>query len=251
MPKSKKNFVLVFESPDRLGIVARLAPSLSESRFDIREAYVYCDDTTEHFFSRKLKVLIAVSKFDDCLVDLIHKWRVGTLPIEIVGVVSNHLDCASIALSNGLEYHHLPISKDTKMEQERAFRELISQTKTDLVVLARYMQILSDSCSRQLSGQCINIHHSFLPSFKGAKPYHQAHDRCVKLIGVTADFFTSDLDEGPITEQDVRGTSHATTAKEMMEIGREIQASVLSRAVKWFAEHRVLLSGHRTVVLQS
>ena len=199
--------------------------------------------------SQKMKVLIAVSKFDHCLLDLLHKWRIGSLPIEIVGVVSNHETLRYVAEQNNVPFHHLPISKETKPDQEAAFAKIISDTSAELTVLARYMQILSDEFSAKLSGKCINIHHSFLPSFKGAKPYHQAHARGVKLIGATAHYVTADLDEGPIIEQDVRRVTHSTTAKQMVEIGREVEASVLSRAVRWHSEHRIILNEGRTVVM--
>ncbi len=280
----KNQYVLQIKSPDKPGIVAALAPLLASKGCDIREAGVYGDPVTKTFFirmrissqglscaelgnalkplvqkmaldwalkdlSQKMKVLIAVSKFDHCLLDLLHKWRIGSLPINIVGVVSNHETLRYVAEQNNVPYHHLPISKETKSEQEEAFEKIISGTSAELTVLARYMQILSDEFSAKLSGKCINIHHSFLPSFKGAKPYHQAHARGVKLIGATAHYVTAELDEGPIIEQDVRRVSHSTTAKQMVEIGREVEASVLSRAVKWHAEHRVTLNQGRTVVM--
>lgn len=281
---ARNQYVLQIKSPDQPGIVAAIAPLLASKGCDIREAGVYGDPATKTFFVRmriaseglslkelgavlkpvaeklqlewslkdlslKMKVLVAVSKFDHCLLDLVHKWRIGSLPIDLVGVVSNHDTLRYVAEQNGLPYYHLPITKATKPEQEAAFGQIISETSAELTVLARYMQILSDDFSAQLSGKCINIHHSFLPSFKGAKPYHQAHRRGVKLIGATAHYVTADLDEGPIIEQDVRRVSHTTTAKQMVEIGREVEASVLSRAVKWHAEHRVTLNEGRTVVM--
>jgi len=280
----KNQYVLQIKSPDKPGIVAAIAPLLASKGCDIREAGVYGDPVTKTFFIRmrisskdlsraelgaviqplaqqmelewklkdlnqKMKVLIAVSKFDHCLLDLLHKWRIGSLPIDIVGVVSNHETLQYVAEQNDVPFHHLPISKATKPAQEAAFAKIISETSAELTVLARYMQILSDEFSAKLSGKCINIHHSFLPSFKGAKPYHQAHKRGVKLIGATAHYVTADLDEGPIIEQDVRRVSHSTTAKQMVEIGREVEASVLSRAVKWHSEHRITLNEGRTVVM--
>lgn len=282
---SKNQHVLQISCADRPGILADVTSVLAANGCDIREAGVYGDPVTKTFFIRmqitsprltraelasafgkfaaplnlnwdlkdlnhKMRVLIAVSKFDHCLLDLIHKWRIGTLPIEIVGIVSNHETLRYIADQNDLPYHYLPISKETKPEQEAAFAKIIDQTSADLTVLARYMQILSDEFSEKLSGRCINIHHSFLPSFKGAKPYHQAHARGVKLIGATAHFVTADLDEGPIIEQDVRRVDHTTTAKQMVEIGREVEASVLSRAVKWHSEYRVALNDARTIVMK-
>lgn len=274
--------VLRFRAPDRPGIMAVITPVVAAHGCDIRGADVYGDEDTGNFFCRmelasslsarqlsielapiadqlelewevrdlgtRIKVLIAVSKFGHCLVDLIHKYEIGQLPIEIVGVVSNHETMRKTVEWHGLEYHHLPMV-DGKEAQEAAFLSLIEQTDADLVVLARYMQILSDEFSTRLSGRCINIHHSFLPSFKGAKPYHQAHARGVKLIGATAHFVTADLDEGPIIEQDVRRVTHVTTAEEMVAIGREIEASVLSRAIRWQAQHRIFRNGSKTVVL--
>lgn len=276
------DLVLRFRAPDRPGIMASIAPLVASHGCDIRGAEVYGDDDTGGFFCRmalasprsrdelaaaiepaaaglsldwelrdlgsKMKVLIAVSKFGHCLVDLIHKREIGQLPIEIVGVVSNHETMRRTVEWHGLAYHHLPMDQG-KAAQEAAFLALIGETGAELTVLARYMQILSDEFSAKLSGHCINIHHSFLPSFKGAKPYHQAHKRGVKLIGATAHFVTPDLDEGPIIEQDVRRVNHAVTADEMVAIGREIEASVLSRAVRWHAEHRIFQNGNKTVVL--
>ncbi len=282
---SGKQFVLQLRSPDRPGIVAGIAPILAENGCDIRDANVFGDDDTGTFFVRlhlandrlskdeleqvilpqteqfgqdwvlhdlehKTQVLVAVSKFDHCLWDLLHKWRIGSLPVEIVGIVSNHDDLRYIGDHFNVPFHHLPITKETKAEQEAAFKQVIESTGTELLVLARYMQILSDDFSASLFGRCINIHHSFLPSFKGARPYHQAHQRGVKLIGATAHYVTADLDEGPIIEQDVRRVDHSTSASSMVEIGREVEASVLSRAVKWHCEHRVALNGSRTVVMK-
>ena len=280
-----REFVMQLRCPDRPGILATVTPALASFGCDIREAAVYGDPATGTFFvrmhlaspeksklaleeafapiarelsleatfydlSRKLRVLVAVSKFDHCLVDLFHKTKIGALPIEIVGVVSNHPDLEPLAAWHETPFHYLPITKDTKPQQEAAFFGLVQDTKAELVALARYMQILSNDLTEKLSGRCINIHHSFLPSFKGAKPYHQAHDRGVKIIGATAHYVTADLDEGPIIEQEVRRVTHATTANEMVEIGREVEASVFSRAIKWHAEHRVFLNDGKTVVLQ-
>jgi formyltetrahydrofolate deformylase len=276
------NLVLRFRAADRPGIVARVTALIATLGGDIRAAEVFGDPDTGGFFcrmelgspsgpdalaaafgplaadlglqwdikdlARKMRVLIAVSKFGHCLIDLIHKQEIGQLPIEIVGVVSNHDAMRKTVEWHGLPYHHLPLS-DGKEAQEARFLEIIRDTDTELTVLARYMQILSDTFSVALDGRCINIHHSFLPSFKGAKPYHQAHARGVKIIGATAHFVTADLDEGPIIEQDVRRVSHAITANEMVATGREIEASVLSRAVRWHAEHRIFPNGTKTVVL--
>ncbi len=277
-------FILLLKCPDRPGILAEVTPFLAALGCDIRDSTVYGDPDTKTFFIRmhvaspnatgdelrsgfepvarrlntdwtmfnlakKMRVLIAVSKSAHCLNDLFFKWQNGTLPIEIAGIVSNHLDLAPIAEWNGVPFHHLPISKETKPQQEEKFRGLIEELNADLVVLARYMQILSNDMCAALEGKCINIHHSFLPSFKGARPYHQAFERGVKIIGATAHFVTPALDEGPIIEQDVRRVTHATTPKEMIRIGHEVEAQVLSRAVRWHAEHRVLLNGTKTVVL--
>jgi formyltetrahydrofolate deformylase len=276
------NLVLRFRAPDRPGIIAAIAPLLAGRGCDIRGAEVYGDNETGSFFcrmvldspidadklgaaiapagaaldlewelrdlSRKVRVLIAVSRFGHCLVDLIHKREIGQLPIEIVGVVSNHDAMRKTVEWHGLPYHHLPMDAG-KEAQEARFLSLIGETRAELTVLARYMQILSDDFSTALDGRCINIHHSFLPSFKGARPYHQAHARGVKLIGATAHFVTADLDEGPIIEQDARRVDHGTNADEMVAIGREIEASVLSRAVRWYAEHRIFPNGTKTVVL--
>lgn len=283
MVENSSHFVLLIQSPDRPGIMAAISSALFAADYDIRESEVYGDPNKAKFFvrvhvasptataeeisilmapiidrfeleisihnlSRKMPVLLAVSKFDHCLIDILHKWRIGALHIDIRGVVSNHEKLSYIAEREDLPFHHLPITKETKPQQEAAFAKVIDASGAELVVLARYMQVLSDDFSRTLSGRCINIHHSFLPSFKGAKPYHQAHKRGVKLIGATAHFVTGDLDEGPIIEQDVRRVNHKTTTEEMIEIGREVEASVLSRAIKWYATHRIILSVDRTIV---
>lgn len=276
------NLVLKFRAPDRPGILSAVTQVLASFGCDVREAAVYGDDDTGRFFlrmaltspigreelagivapvaaelsldwelhdlGRKVPVLLAVSKFGHCLVDIIHKMEIGQLPIDIVGVVSNHDRMRKTVEWHGLPYHHLPMSEG-KEAQEARFLNIIEESGAELTVLARYMQILSDEFSQKLAGRCINIHHSFLPSFKGARPYHQAHDRGVKLIGATAHFVTTDLDEGPIIEQDVRRVSHVTSAEEMVAIGREVEASVLSRAVLWYGQHRIFQNGNKTVVL--
>ena len=194
------------------------------------------------------RVMIMVSKFDHCLVDLLYRWRNGLLPIEIPLIVSNHPDCQPVAGRYDIPFLHLPVTKETKPEQEAQIQELVRTHDIDLVVLARYMQILSDDLCEFLRGRAINIHHSFLPGFKGAKPYHQAHARGVKLVGATAHFVTADLDEGPIIEQDVARVSHADSAEDLVAIGRDTESRVLARAVKSHVERRVLLCGSRTVV---
>jgi len=276
-------FLLRMICPDRPGILAEVTPFLLSIGCDIRESDIYGDPQTKRFFIRMqishadiglpelkskfapigdqiaeswelkdaakpLRVILAVSKFEHCLADLLFRHSIGSLPVDIVAIFSNHEKSKSLASTYSIPFHHLPITKGTKPQQEAQILELIDHYKSDLVVLARYMQILSDDLSRKLSGKCINIHHSFLPSFKGAKPYHQAHMRGVKLIGATAHYVTSDLDEVPIIEQDVKRVSHKATPEQMVEFGREIEASVLSRAVKWHAEGRVFLNGSKTIV---
>jgi formyltetrahydrofolate deformylase len=283
MPDRPAHIVLRLVCPDRPGILAAVSPALAAGGWDIREAAVYGDPDTNRFFVRMelagrrgavdqlpalldpfrtslglswdtrdmgkpMKVLVAVSKTDHCLNDIIHKTRIGTLPIEIVGVVSNHDTLRSVTQWHGHPFHHLPVTPATRDSQEAAFEALIAASGAELVVLARYMQILSNRFAAKLAGRCINIHHSFLPSFKGAKPYHQAHTRGVKLIGATAHYVTADLDEGPIIEQDIRRVNHSATADDMVEAGRETEASVLSRAIRWHTENRVFLNDTRTVV---
>jgi formyltetrahydrofolate deformylase len=196
------------------------------------------------------RVLIMVSKLDHCLNDLIYRWRMGELKMEIAGVVSNHPDLAPIAAAHGIAFHHLPITPETKRQQEARLLEIVEQTRTELVVLARYMQILSPELSVRLKGRAINIHHSFLPGFKGARPYHQAHARGVKLIGATAHYVTTDLDEGPIIEQVVERVDHSYDPDQLLATGRDMECLALSRAVKYQIERRVFLNGSRTVVLR-
>ncbi|WP_408021886.1 formyltetrahydrofolate deformylase [Sphingopyxis microcysteis] len=275
---------LTIRCTDRPGLVAAVTGFLAESNFTIVESHQHQDaddffmrivfkpvsaaipslpevessfgpiasrfDMTATFTdaSRKPKILLMVSRFGHCLHDLLYRWRAGQLPVEIRAVVSNHEDMRSFTEWNGIPYHHLPVTPQTKPEQERALLKLVKENHIDLVVLARYMQILSPDLCAVLAGRCINIHHSFLPSFKGAKPYHQAHARGVKLIGATAHYVTTDLDEGPIIEQDTRRVSHSRTAEELTLIGQEVEASVLSRAVRWHVEQRVILNGSRTIV---
>jgi formyltetrahydrofolate deformylase len=196
------------------------------------------------------RTLIMVSKLSHCLNDLLFRWSKEALQIDVVGIVSNHLDCEPLARSYGVPYHHVPVTPDTKADAEAAMLALVESQRVDLVVLARYMQVLSDETCRSLSGRAINIHHSFLPSFKGARPYHQAFDRGVKLVGATAHYVTADLDEGPIIEQDVMRVDHAYDAAALAAAGRDVESQVLSRAVRWHAESRVLLNGHKTVVFR-
>jgi len=194
------------------------------------------------------RMAIMVSKYDHCLVDLLYRHKIGELRCEIPLILSNHPDNQPIADFYGIPFFHIPVPKDGKSDAEKKQRELIAENRIDFIVLARYMQVLSKDFCGRMPGRVINIHHSFLPSFKGAKPYHQAHERGVKLIGATAHYVTDDLDEGPIIEQEVERVSHALSADEYVGVGRDIESRVLARAVKWHAEHRILLNGRRTVV---
>jgi formyltetrahydrofolate deformylase len=283
---STDHIVLTLSCANKPGIVAAVSTYLFESGFNILEANQF-DDTESHlFFMRvvlnpvrdeagieglkagfkpiaeryamkwtmrskadKQRVMILVSKFDHCLTDLIYRWRIGDIPMEISAVVSNypretyeHIDLDDIP------FHYFPITKETKPQQEAQIWNLVNETNTDLVVLARYMQILSDDLSAKVSGKCINIHHSFLPGFKGAKPYSQAYERGVKLIGATAHYVTADLDEGPIIEQDVERINHFATSDDLVRKGRDIERRVLARALTWHLEDRVFQNGRRTVV---
>ncbi|AJP74162.1 formyltetrahydrofolate deformylase [Sphingomonas hengshuiensis] len=278
--------ILTLSSSDRPGIVAAITTALAASGANIREAQQYNDVPTGGFFMRVLfdidegavdglrqrlaapiaefaldltlrprdqrkRVLILVSKFDHCLGDLLYRNRLGELPMDIVGIIGNHpREALTISLLGDVPFHHLPVTRETKAEQEAQIKQLVTQTGADLVVLARYMQILSDDLAGFLSGRCINIHHSFLPGFKGAKPYHQAHVRGVKLIGATAHFVTADLDEGPIIEQDVEPITHADTPDDLVRKGRDIERRVLARAVRLYVEDRILLNGSKTVVFK-
>ncbi|MFZ5870989.1 MAG: formyltetrahydrofolate deformylase [Actinomycetota bacterium] len=199
---------------------------------------------------RPVRTLVMVSKAGHCLNDLLFRQRSGLLPIVVPAIVGNHTDLTPLADFYGVPFHHLPVTPETKAESEARLLGLVEELDVELVVLARYMQILSDSLCAKLEGRIINIHHSFLPSFKGARPYAQAHERGVKLIGATAHYVTAALDEGPIIEQDVERVDHSMTVAELVGIGQDIEAQVLARAVRWHAEHRVLLDGHRTVVFR-
>ncbi|WP_287281448.1 formyltetrahydrofolate deformylase [Mesorhizobium sp.] len=281
-----QSMILTLSCPNQPGIVSAVSGLLFQSGCNILDAQQFDDVETGRFFMRVVfgrlghakseaeiaslvkevaerltmtftlrpassvrRVMLLVSKFDHCLADLLYRWRTGELPMEVTAVVSNHAyeHVASTDLAE-LPFHHLPISKHNKMEQEARIWDLVENTNTDLVVLARYMQVLSDGLSAKLAGRCINIHHSFLPGFKGAKPYHQAHERGVKLIGATAHYVTSDLDEGPIIEQDVERISHKDTSDDLVRKGRDIERRVLARAVLYQLEDRVLLNGKKTVV---
>jgi formyltetrahydrofolate deformylase len=198
------------------------------------------------------RVILMVSKFDHCLGDLLYRRRIGELDMDVVAIISNHPQSAlNVSMVGSIPYHHLPITPETKPQQEARIKAIVDETGADLVVLARYMQILSDDLSAFLSGRCINIHHSFLPGFKGAKPYHQAHKRGVKMIGATAHYVTEDLDEGPIITQDVEAVSHADTPEDLVRKGRDIERRVLAAAVAYHLEDRVLVNGNRTVVFRN
>ena len=197
------------------------------------------------------KVLLLVSKFDHCLNDLLYRWRIGDLPMQVVGVISNHpRDALNVSLLDRLPFHHLPVTKETRSQQEAQIKAIVEQTEADLVVLARYMQILSDDLACFLAGRCINIHHSFLPGFKGAKPYEQAHTRGVKMIGASAHYVTADLDEGPIIHQDVEQISHSDMPEDLVRKGRDVECRVLARAVQWHLQDRVFASGAKTIVFR-
>jgi formyltetrahydrofolate deformylase len=279
--------ILTLSCADRPGIVAAVAAHIAGSGGNILESSQFNDKATDRFFLRtafalspgadpdalgqgfealvdrfgmqlalrpadvRQRVLLLVSRHDHCLVDLLYRQRIGELDMEVVGIVSNHGRPALGSADFGaIPFHHLPVTPESRARQEAQLLALIAATRTDLVVLARYMQILSDATAAALAGRAINIHHSFLPSFKGARPYHQAHARGVKLIGATAHYVTSALDEGPIIEQDVERISHADTADDLIRKGRDIERRVLARAVGLHLAGRVLLNGNRTVVFR-
>jgi len=281
------DYVLTLACPDRPGLVAAVTGRLFQLGGNIREAQQYNATDSGRFFMRigfdctgtdaatiaagfagvagqlgmelkvratsaRKKVLLLVSKFDHCLTDLIYRHRIGELPMDLVGIVSNHpREVLNGAFGDDIPFHHLPVTRETKPQQEAQIRALVEESGAELVVLARYMQILSDEMSAFLSGRCINIHHSFLPGFKGAKPYHQAHERGVKMIGATAHYVTEDLDEGPIIHQDVEAISHADEPDDLVRKGRDIERRVLATAVLLHLEDRVFLDGHKTVVFRA
>lgn len=278
-----ENYYLTLTCPNKPGIVAAVSTYIFELGGDIEEAQQFDDKASKRFFMRVSfscpanaaslrvgfleiakrfeltwelravkdlkRVLIMASKLDHCLVDLLYRWRIGELPMIICGIVSNHPRdvYASIDFAD-IPFYHLPVTADTKPAQEAKLLEIVAESKVDMVILARYMQILSDELSTKLSGRCINVHHSFLPSFKGAKPYHQAHARGIKLIGATAHFVTSDLDEGPIIEQDVTRVTHGDTPDDLVRKGRDLERTVLSRALRYYLHDRVLINGATSVV---
>ncbi|MBJ6987736.1 formyltetrahydrofolate deformylase [Devosia sp. MC532] len=281
---SSANFVLTLSCIDRPGIVAAVTTELAGLNANIAESNQFWDKETGRFFMRiaftapdglsreaienalkspiarfdmqtalsdesiRKRIVIMVSKFDHTLLHLLYQIRVGWLNADVAAIVSNHEDARKIAEDAGIPYHYLPVTKDTKADQEAKVLEIVRDSGADLVVLARYMQVLSDKLSTRLFGQVINIHHSFLPSFKGAKPYHQAHERGVKIIGATAHYVTPDLDEGPIIEQETARVTHALSADDLVAAGRDIESRVLARAVKFHLENRVMLNGRKTVV---
>lgn len=268
-----------------MGIVAAVSGFLAEQDCNIQESSQFGDTSTNRFFmrsvfvagngtpaldhletafaavghrfdidwemhdtSKKRRVLILVSKIDHCLNDLLYRYRTGKIAMEIPAIASNHPDLKPLADFHGIPFHHLPVTRDTKAEQEAQIAQLVEHTGAELIVLARYMQILTDDFCRNLNGRIINIHHSFLPSFKGAKPYHQAHEKGVKLIGATAHYVTPELDEGPIIEQDIVRVSHHHTPEQMTALGSNVENMVLARAVSYHLDHRVMLNGNKTVV---
>jgi formyltetrahydrofolate deformylase len=286
----RREFVLTLSCPDRPGIVYAVASFLVQHGCNILSSHQYDDDADEYegtFFMRvhfsaldpvtslerlttgftsvaesfrmrwrlvdayeRTRAVILVSRFGHCLNDLLFRQRIGALPVDVPAVVSNHTDFADLTAAHGIPYHHIPVTSDTKADAEAELVRLVEKERADLVILARYMQVLSPELCERLQGRAINIHHSFLPSFKGARPYGQAHDRGVKLIGATAHYVTTNLDEGPIIEQEVARIDHTYTVDQMAAVGRDIECQVLARAVTWHAESRVLLNGHRTVVFR-
>ncbi|KKW68041.1 formyltetrahydrofolate deformylase [Lampropedia cohaerens] len=287
MDNTRENFILTISCPATTGIVAAVSSFLAERGCYISELAQFDDEDTQRFFMRcvfhftgqagdieklrsdfsktskqfsmewrifssaqPMKVLLMVSKFDHCLADLLYRRSKGEIDMDITAVVSNHLDLRPMAEREGLRFVYLPVNKDNKAQQEKELLKIVEETKTELVVLARYMQILSDDLCAQLAGRAINIHHSFLPGFKGAKPYHQAHARGVKLIGATAHYVTADLDEGPIIEQAVQRVDHTFRPDDMVEIGRATETVALASAVKYHTQHRVFLNQAKTVVFR-
>jgi len=277
--------VLTLSCQDRPGIVHAVSGFLLEHGGNIEEAAQYNDHATGLFFMRvqftcttlshaelharlgpfaepfgmrwslhplaePMRTVLFVSKEGHCLNDLLFRWKSGLLRLDLRAIISNHRDFYQLAASYNIPFHHVPVSAATKAQAEARQLDIVQGEGAELVVLARYMQILSDTLCQQLAGRAINIHHSFLPSFKGAKPYYQAHDRGVKLIGATAHYVTADLDEGPIIEQDVARVDHTDTVEDLTAVGRDTESQVLARAVKWHSEHRVLLNGHKTVVFK-
>jgi formyltetrahydrofolate deformylase len=283
---SSPHYNLVLSCRNRPGIVARVASWLFNQGCNILESQQFDDTDSDRFFMRlvfnetagprpladlrqgfagiagdfgmdwsirdrsaRMRVMLLVSRFDHCLADLLYRWRIGELPMDVAGIIANHPAEAYAHLDvTGVPFHHLPVTRESKPAQEEALWALVEESRTELVVLARYMQVLSNQMAARLSWRCINIHHSFLPGFKGAKPYHQAHTRGVKMIGATAHYVTADLDEGPIIEQDVERITHADTPENLVRKGRDIERRVLARAVRYHLDGRVLPNGSKTVV---
>ena len=278
-------YILTLSCPDRMGIVHAVSGFLLDNGGNIEEAAQYNDHDTGLFFMRvqfacdklgheelsnrlkafaepfgmrwklhattqPMRTVIMVSKEGHCLNDLLFRCRSGLLPVDVRAIISNHREFYQLAASYNIPFHHIPVTAATKAQAEAKQLEIIESEGAELVVLARYMQVLSNELCHKLAGRAINIHHSFLPSFKGAKPYYQAHDRGVKLIGATAHYVTADLDEGPIIEQDVARADHSKTVEDLTAMGRDTESQVLARAVKWHSEHRVLLNGHKTVIFK-
>jgi len=277
-------YVLTVQCTSRRGVVAAISGYISESGCNITDASQFDDTETDRFFARisflsetgvtldalregfadiaaafdmtwgihdtasRMKVLVMVSDFGHCLNDLLYRWRIGALPIDIVGVVSNHMTYQKVVVNHDLPFHHIRVTKENKPEAEARLLQVVEDSGTELIVLARYMQILSDALCRKMSGRIINIHHSFLPSFKGANPYKQAFQRGVKLIGATSHYVTADLDEGPIIEQDIIRVTHAQSAADYVSLGRDVEAQVLARAVHAHSQHRSFLNGDKTIV---
>lgn len=282
----QNDYILTLSCPDRTGIVYRVSGLLFERECNILDSQQFGDEETGRFFlrvhfdlpidedpddlhaalaalgetylmecqlhdaRRRARLLVLVSKQGHCLNDLLFRSRSNNLPADIIGIVSNHPDYAALAHSYGIAFHHLSVDDATRQAQEQAIIDLVEHERIDLVVLARYMQILSPRLCRALAGRAINIHHSFLPSFKGARPYHQAHQRGVKIIGATAHYVTEDLDEGPIIEQDIERVDHAMSAQMLVQVGSNVESLVLARAVTSHVEHRILRNGHKTVVFR-
>ncbi len=287
MPLPTQTFILTMICPDRNGIVAAVSGFLADRHCNLVDVQQYADPITEQLFmrvvltvpkggpsrlelgdefthvgerfqmrwdlhdaARKTRLLVMVSRYGHCLADILYRYRAGILPVEIPAIVSNHTDFAEEARFHGIPFHHLPVNAHNKDEQEAVLWDIVREQRIDLVVLARYMQILSPKMCDRLRGRCINIHHSFLPSFKGAGPYRQAYERGVKIIGATAHYVTADLDEGPIIEQEVERVDHTRPPDSLAAIGRDVERVVLSRAIEAHIQHRVIINGVRTVVFR-
>jgi formyltetrahydrofolate deformylase len=285
-PGRPEQYILTLSCPDKQGIVHAVSSYLFMTGCNIEDSQQFGDHDTGLFFMRvhfsadapvnvaklrasfaaigdsfrmdwqihrseeRMRIVLMVSKFGHCLNDLLFRAGTGALPVDIAAVVSNHTDFAELVASYDIPFHHIPVTRDTKAAAEAELLELVRAEQVELVVLARYMQVITDDLCKELNGRIINIHHSFLPSFKGAKPYHQAYARGVKLIGATAHYVTADLDEGPIIEQEVERVGHQVTPEQLVAVGRDVECQALARAVKWHAEHRILLNGHRTVIFR-